>query len=326
MLPKPARLVLLALALPLGIGFVGSRILAARAERRWPPLGETVEVDGLAQHVLDVGSGDVVVFVHGAFGGLQDFAATVLEEASRRYRCLAWDRPGHGYSERPEGDVDPDVQARRLLALLRRLDVERAVLVGFSYGGAVTLAAALEDPDRVRGVLLLNGPSHPWPDPLDLEYRIAGTPVLGRLVSEVVATPLGHLFSDSAVEAAFDPLPVPPLFERSSPLALALRPASYRANMDDIRRLKPFLRAQAEHYGELIPPVVALVSEGDTVVSPTLHAPVLVEAAPRARQVRIPGAGHQLLYTHPRLVLDTLDALVAEVTAANGSDDPARER
>lgn len=299
------------LALLLAGGHLWTRSLAAAAVREHPPLGRFVEVDGLRQHVLERGAGAPIVFVHGAYGALQDYVATLLDEASRQHRCILWDRPGHGYSERPAGDVDPGVQARLLLELIRRLELERPLLVGFSYGGAVCLAAALDGPREIRGVVLVNGPSHPWPDPLDLEYRVGRLPLVGWLVSETVAAPLGTLFGDGAVAAAFAPEAVPAHFERS-PLSLALRPASYRANVDDIALLKPFLRDQVDRYPELGVPVRALVSSDDTVVSPVLHVPRLVELAPDARQQRVEGAGHQLLYTRPDLVLSAIDRALRE--------------
>jgi pimeloyl-ACP methyl ester carboxylesterase len=116
---------------------------------------------------------------------------------------------------------------------------------------------------------------------------------------------------DGTIEEVFRPLPVPTHFERS-PVALALRPANLRANAEDIVLLKPFLRAQAERYAELRVPVRALVSTEDTVVSPILHLPRLVQVAPDCEQIRIEGAGHQLLYTHPERVLSTIEEALGE--------------
>lgn len=301
-------------SLALLAGAASTRVLAHRAEKTYPRLGEIVRVDGVRQHVLDRGTGRPIVFVHGAFGGLQDFAATVLGPASERYRCVLWDRPGHGYSERPpasERPLGPGAQAEILLALVRQMELERPLLVGFSYGGAVCLAAALAAPEELAGVVLVNGPSHPWPDPLDLAYRLGGVPVLGRLLSETFAAPAGYVLGGGGIERAFDPLPVPASFAQS-PVPLALRPASYRANMEDVRLLKPFLAEQSRRYPELRSPVVALVGTGDRVVSPTIHVPQLVTQAPHVRQIRVEGAGHQMLYTHTDLVLATIDEAMVE--------------
>ena len=299
-----------AIVLVLGLGFAVTRGLANRAEARHPRSGRIVEVAGLQQHVLERGEGAPVVFVHGAYGALQDFEHTILEAAAARHACVLWDRPGHGYSQRPAGDVDPGVQAELLLELVDTLALERPLLVGFSYGGAVCLAAGLRAPERLAGIVLVNGPSHPWPDPLDLEYRVAGVPVLGSLLSETLVAPLGHLLGGASVEQAFAPEPVPDAFG-TSPLGLALRPSSYRANTADIRLLKPFLREQARAYARLSLPVHALVSSGDTVVSPTIHVPALAEVAPDVRVIPVEGAGHQLLYTHAELVLETIERALA---------------
>ncbi len=293
------------------MGFGATRYLSHAAETEFPAVGDWVEVDGLRQHVVERGTGPPVVFVHGAYGASQDFAATILDEASARYRCVLWDRPGHGYSDRPAGEVDPGAQADLLLGVIRELGLEQPLLVGFSYGGAVCLAAALAAPDELRGVVLLNGPSHPWPDPLDLEYKIAAVPGLGWLLSETLLPPLGDWFGGGAIEEVFAPEEVPPSFA-ASPIRLALRPASYRANTEDVRLLKPYLRRQSKRYAELRVPVLALVAEGDRVVSPTIHLPQLEAQAPGVRQIRIEGAGHQLLYTRPQLVLDAIEQALAD--------------
>ena len=301
------RMLALVLILVLA-GFVTTRVLVARAEARFPQLGKFIEVDGARHHYIDQGQGSPIVFVHGAFGASQDFVATIFPALSKRYRCIAWDRPGHGYSERNGDSLDPGAQARILFDFVDALEFdEPPLLVGFSYGGAVVLSAGLIEPESVRGVVLLNGPSHPWPDPLDFQYQLPTVPVLGPLAVETLLMPFGLLVSDLSVEAAFSPRPIEERFKQSSPVALSLRPASYRANAEDIRLLKPFLRAQSEHYESYAAPLTLIVAEGDTVVSPTIHSPALVEAVPEARMIRLENAGHQILYTHTDVVIETVD-------------------
>lgn len=301
---RRAGLVTLAL---LALGFALTRVLAQRAERKFPALGRRVAIDGLEQHVIERGAGPPIVFVHGAFGAAQDFLYTVFEGLEDRYRCVAWDRPGHGYSERSDGPTDPGTQARILLGVIRELGLERPLLVSYSFGGAVILAAGLEAPSELRGLVLLNGPSHPWPGPLGFEYVLPGIPVLGPILSETWIMPIGLLRAPMSAKTVFDPLSVPTTFG-ASPTALALRPRSFRANGEDIRSLKPFLRAQSERYAELALPVTLVVSEEDGVVSPTLHSSQLAAAAPNCTTIRVPGVGHQILYSRPELVVELIEA------------------
>ena len=118
-----------------------TRVVAARAESRFPATGEFVEVDGRRLHYVDVGEGPPVVLLHGAYGGLDDWRATILPELARRHRVIALDRPGHGHSERGAGDVaTPVAQGRVVRAFLREIGVERPVLVGFSWSGPLVLS------------------------------------------------------------------------------------------------------------------------------------------------------------------------------------------
>ena len=235
----------------LAAGALGSLLTGRQvrdAEARFPRLGRTIEVEGLEQHVLEAGSGRAVVFVHGAFGALQDYVQTILPEVSRRYRCVLWDRPGHGYSERPDGPVDPTVQAHLLRGVIDELGLEQPLLVGFSYGGAVALATALEFPDRIGGLLLLNAPTHPWPGSVELAYRLPRFPVLGTLLTETWMPVIAQWSRGESEALAFDPMDVPPHFA-ASPIDLALRPASLRANAEDMRVLNAYLAKLSRRYG-----------------------------------------------------------------------------
>ncbi len=289
-------------ALPLVVGVAATRLLTSRAEREHPPLGRFVTVDGLRQHVIERGEGPPILFVHGAFCAGDDFVHTVFDELEGEARCIAWDRPGHGWSERPTDLCGPEEQGRLLGALVRELGLERPLLVGFSLGGAVVLQAAAEDPSRYAGAVLLNAPAYTWTEPTELHYRVPEWPVVGTLFTETIAMPFGLATKAGGIERVFAPDPVAPLFERS-PLSLALRPASYRANAQDVRELKPFLARAAERWRGLTLPLVIVQSRDDKIVSPTLHAPRLVREAPDAELTFLEHAGHQIPYSHTAEVL-----------------------
>src|SRR5438874_5431797 len=90
-------------------------IRARFAESAYPPLGQGVTVEGTRLHYLRKGSGPTLVLLHGSDGFLQDYATTVLDRLAADYDVLAWDRPGHGYSDPPANSVaTPEVQARLL--------------------------------------------------------------------------------------------------------------------------------------------------------------------------------------------------------------------
>ena len=101
----------------------------------------------------DEGEGEPLVFVHGWTLDLEMWDAQAAD-FSRTMRVIRYDRRGHGLSGGEPGHAqDP----RDLLALLDRLQVARATVVGMSQGARTALAVALEQPARVAG-LVLDGP------------------------------------------------------------------------------------------------------------------------------------------------------------------------
>ena len=310
-----------AVVLALGSGALATRALVSRAEARFPRTGEVLRVEGLDLHVLRAGRGPSVVLLHGAFGGLQDFQATLWGPLTARADAIAFDRPGSGYSERPRDEVaDPAVQARVLRAAARELGVERPLLVGCSWGAAVALAWALEAPEEVAGVVTVGGAIEPWYGETDLAFRLAGVPLVGPLFAHTLATPLGTWLAARDVEQAFAPAPVAASFARS-PVALGLRPASFLAQAEDLRVLDRFLADQAPRYAALDVPVLLLHGTGDGVAYAEVHSAAAARALPRGEYRPVDGAGHQLLHSHPERVLDAIDELLGRLSAAR--DGPA---
>jgi pimeloyl-ACP methyl ester carboxylesterase len=101
------------------------------------------------------GTGEPVVFIHGAF--IADTFRPLLAEPSLagRYRLILYHRRGYAGSSRASGPVSVALQAADCRALLRHLGVERAHIVGHSYGGDVALQLALDDSSVSHSLALL---------------------------------------------------------------------------------------------------------------------------------------------------------------------------
>ena len=113
------------------------------------------DIDGVELEYLDSGAGEPVVFVHGAF--IADAFRPLVAEPSLagRFRLITYHRRGHGGSARVEGPVTFEDGARDCLGLLAFLDISRAHVVGHSYGANVALQTALDAPDAVRTLAVL---------------------------------------------------------------------------------------------------------------------------------------------------------------------------
>ena len=226
--------VLLVLAGLSGGLLIYSHDVARRAEADFPPLGSFVVVDGVRLHYLDSAPGDderqAIVMVHGASGNLRDFAVSIFDELAQKYRVIAIDRPGHGYSERPSSDsvdaawVTPEIQARLIHGAMRQIGVEKPVILGHSWGGAVVLAYALAFPADTGGVVVLSGASHPWRSKPAFHNRWPAIPVVGDIFVNTLVTPGFKLLSDAAIQRNFAPNSPPPDYARKIGLPLLARP------------------------------------------------------------------------------------------------------
>jgi len=289
----------------LAAGAIWTRVLAARAERDFPLEGRVVRVQGAALRYVERGTGSPIVLVHGAYGGLEDWIATgILDELARSHRVIAFDRPGHGWSERPShGAASPIAQARILREALRELGVERPIVVGFSWGGAAALAWAVEAPDELAGVVVVNGVAYAWPGATNTSYVLAGLPVVGPLLAHTIAAPFGNLTAESSVARAFAPAPVASTFTRS-PIPLALRPAQFLVEAEDMRLLKAAVAIQSPRYGEIRIPLSIVAGRGDLVAFWDFHSKRLHETVPTSEFTVLEGAGHQILHSHPSAVIE----------------------
>jgi len=91
--------------------------------------------DGTEIYYKDWGSGEPIVFSHGWPLTADSWEAQMFFLASKGYRCIAHDRRGHGRSSQPSDGNEMNTYADDLATLIEHLDLQRAVLVGFSAGG-----------------------------------------------------------------------------------------------------------------------------------------------------------------------------------------------
>jgi 3-oxoadipate enol-lactonase len=113
-------------------------------------------INRIKLHYQVKGEGPDVILIHGITSCLAQWYVEILPQLSREYRVTTYDLRGHGLSEMTSGGYDSYSMASDLDALMNHLGIERAYLVGHSFGGAIALHQALLRPDRVSGVVLLD--------------------------------------------------------------------------------------------------------------------------------------------------------------------------
>ena len=280
------------------------------AEQHFPPIGEFIEVEGARLHYLRRGTGRSIVLLHGSDGFLQDFTESIFGVLAQTHDTIAFDRPGHGYSELPAGErATAPAQARLIHEALARLGIDRPILVAHSWSGLLALYYAWKYPEDVASLLLLA----PWIYPgrhREPLLRIASHPFVCFLVYPLFGLarePLVRYF----LRDAFRPMRVPRAYEEQAS-RLWLRNwrqlgATARENSGNRSALRGFAPSA-------IPasiPIVAVTGELDRVTPTERQLGRLQRELPHVLAQVLPGAGHELMFTERDLVIRAIQTLAA---------------
>src|SRR5437588_1665548 len=255
--------------------------------------------------ILSSREGRPVVLIHGNPGSGQDWTR-VFGPLSALHRAIAFDRPGHGRSERPKHvDVTVEVQARLLHDALKQLHVERPIVVGHSWGGALALVYAINYPQEVAGVVLVAPAVYESQD-VSLVSELPAVPVIGDAVNFVWSPWFAATVVRSEVKKAYSPDPVPKNYLRSV-LSEWTRPKKVKAYSLDEASLNDSLKQFSPRYPEITIPVSILAGDSDLIVPEKDNAERLHQAQPKSRLVLLPKTGHQIPFTRPQAVVDEIE-------------------
>ena len=123
-----------------------------------PEIGVRTDCGGLGVNVHDQGSGRPVVLIHGSGPGVSAWAnwRLVIPSLAKEFRVIAPDMAGFGYTDRPAGfTYSKAAWIKQVIDVFDALGLEKADLVGNSFGGAIALATAIQHPDRVGRLVLM---------------------------------------------------------------------------------------------------------------------------------------------------------------------------
>ncbi len=100
------------------------------------------------------GSGEPIIFSHGWLDNCSVWKPQA-EILAKDHTVILYDLRGHGRSDKPKGDYSVQTMAHDLNALIQSLNLDKATLVGFSMGGAISLVCTLQNPEKVSRLVLI---------------------------------------------------------------------------------------------------------------------------------------------------------------------------
>ncbi len=288
------------------------RVLAAL-----PAQGRLVEAGGISFNVLEQGQGRPLVLIHGLAGQMRHFTYGMVKLLAPHFRVVAIDRPGSGYTARPKSmAADVSTQAAAIAALLDKLQLGPAMIVGHSLGGAIALTLAVEHPRCVAGLALLAPLTHLPPDakpPEAFRALTIETGWLRTLFAWTLVVPATMTGSRAVLEQVFGPEAVPGDFAGRGGGLMSLCPHQFVAASRDMQAIEARLPAVIARYHELRMPVRVLFGRQDRILNREENGQALVDKVPQATLTLVDG-GHMLPVTQVEATAAFIESVAKDLT------------
>lgn len=289
------------------------------AEAKYKPQGQFVDVDGASLHYVRRGNGAAVVLLHGNDGSVFDFTMSCFDKLAERYDTIAIDRPGHGYStyDGPSKMFAED-QAELFRNALKKLGVEKPVLVAHSWAGAQALAYAVAHADEIRGIVMLAACAYPRQQlkARKLYHSLLNPFVTGMLMPLLYAGEKARI--QRGLRKAFAPHPVPDDYMDMF-MSLLFRPEQIAAACRDETTLNQSLANICSQYDKIDCPVEILTADQDLIINYHEHADKLHEVLPQSVLKVLPHQGHELQFTAIDSLLESIESICRAQTRQHDS-------
>ena len=291
---------------------IANRYLAKKAERENPPKGRFITVKGVRLHYVDQGSGTPLVLLHGNGSMIQDFQSSgLIDLAAKKYRVIAFDRPGYGHSDRPRSTIwTPEAQADLINAALLKIGVSRAIVLGHSWGTLVAVALALKYPQSVQSLILASGYYYPTVRADTLILSAPSIPVLGDVLRYTISPILSRLMWPLLLRKLFGPNPVPAKFE-GFPKEMAVRPSQIRAGAAEAALMIPSVHNFQGAYAKLQMPVAIIAGSDDRLIEPEQSIHLHRDISQSTLQC-VNSNGHMIYQTATAQIMSTIDLVAAQ--------------
>jgi len=307
--PLREKIVLVKVTGRLKQAYTASRVAHDHAQAQ----SKFVTVEGARLHFVIKGAGRPVVLIHGNPGSCQDWT-TLYSPLASRYCAFAFDRPGHGHSDRPNHrDITVEVQAHLLHTALEELGVERPILVGHSWGGALALVYALEFPEDVSGLVLLAPAIYESDDGVSFLSKLPALPVVGDVVNFLFTPLIGAWLVRTNVTKAFAPDPIPHHYLRHV-LSEWTRPRKVKWYSVDDALLNESLPQFSPRYSEIRVPIAIVTGDSDLIVPSEENSHRLHRSLPVSSLTILLRTGHQIPFTQPDAVVEAIDQVTSLAT------------
>ena len=264
------------------------------------------DIDGVRLHYQDKGTGQALVLMHGLSSSTYTWK-DVFEPLSKSFRVIAVDLKGHGFSAKPDGDYTRRAQGVLVTHLLDHLQIDKAWFAGNSMGGEIALNIALQNPQRVQGLVLIDSAGVNVPGNASLTPAYTKIPVIGRILVALAMTS-DKLVRQSLTTSLYDDSKV-----TDERVAAYYRPLRTRGGqLAAVRARAQFQLLPIEQdLGKVSAPALIIWGAEDPLF-PTAAGRKLNSLIRNSKLVILEKCGHEPQEELPEIVIDELMKFVQE--------------
>lgn len=248
-------------------------------------------IGGVEFNTVSFGAGARTIVAHGGWTGSWQLWQQPFELLSRTWCCVSYDHRGSGETVAPVESITAGTLVADLFAVLDALQVGRCVLAGESMGGLVAMAAAIAEPERFEGLVLV---SSPVPGQGGAERLIAGS----RLDYASTATAFARACLPEPDSGSYLRWGTGILLRSEGEVAARLLEASDAIVVDP---------------AEIALPTLVVHGTADAIV-PASAGHHLAATIPDAELVLLDGAGHVPTFTRPHDVVDAIQRTFGDLS------------
>ena len=292
-------------------------LMVSRIEGKYPPRGDFVDVETARIHFLtrkkvanieNQGNAPVVL-IHGSSGSSADMELAFFDAFPDDIDLYAFDRPGIGWSKTKLSPLEmsnPMKQAEAIHMAVKKLKLDKPIIVGHSWGGAVAIAYAKQFGNEISGAVSLAGVAYPWKGPYGWYDLLLTTPVFNHIFTRLFLNKMGQLYVPLSIKAIFEPEAARGDYREGAQAEIILRPSTIINNSYYSLNLRRHLKTMSEKYNDIKTPLLIVAGNRDYIVHSKSQSERLHNEVAGSEYMLFKGAGHMPHHTQTQILAEKI--------------------
>ena len=292
-------------------------LMVSRIEGKYPPRGDFVDVETARIHFLtrkkvanieNQGNAPVVL-IHGSSGSSADMELAFFDAFPDDIDLYAFDRPGIGWSKTKLSPLEmsnPIKQAEAIHMAVKKLKLDKPIIVGHSWGGAVAIAYAKQFGNEISGAVSLAGVAYPWKGPYGWYDVLLTTPVFNHIFTRLFLNKMGQLYVPLSIKAIFEPEAARGDYREAAQAEIILRPSTIINNSYYSLNLRRHLKTMSEKYNDIKTPLLIVAGNRDYIVHSKSQSERLHNEVAGSEYMLFKGAGHMPHHTQTQILAEKI--------------------